>query len=126
MRAGYELSLAYSCYLFRKKFHHRHLMGTYETKHSRMDQRKVFKGCLPQIFLGPFLNTLSHTCVPYFWEVARRCSKNEFSKHIQKLPKDSVSYFVEKIMSFFKSKCSLKHLQTAAADSGHQCAISKK
>ena len=24
---------------------------------------KFFKGCLPQIFLGPFLNTLSHTAI---------------------------------------------------------------
>ena len=29
-------------------------------KPSRMDQVKFFKGCLPQILLGPFLNTLSH------------------------------------------------------------------
>ena len=28
-------------------------------KYSRMDQVKLFKGCLPQIFLGPFLGTLS-------------------------------------------------------------------
>ena len=26
---------------------------------SRMGQVKVFKGCLPQILLGPFLNTLT-------------------------------------------------------------------
>ena len=44
----------------------------YESKYSRMDQVKFvedslvedpfkfFKGCLPQILLGPFLNTLSH------------------------------------------------------------------
>ena len=25
-----------------------------------MDQVKFFKGCPPQILLGPFLNTLSH------------------------------------------------------------------
>ena len=126
MRAGYKLTLAYSRYLFRKKLHHRYLMGTYGSKHSRMDQIKVFKGFLPQILLGPFLNTLSHLSVPYFWEVTRRCTKNKFSKHIQKLPKDSVIYFVEKIPAFFKSKCSLKHLQTAATDSGHQCAILKR
>ena len=29
------------------------------TKHLRMDQVRFSKGCLPQIFLGPFLNTLS-------------------------------------------------------------------
>ena len=31
-----------------------------ETKYSRMDQVKFFKGCLPQILLGPFLKALSH------------------------------------------------------------------
>ena len=33
---------------------------TYGTKYSRIDQVKVFKGCLPQILLGLILNTLSH------------------------------------------------------------------
>ena len=28
-------------------------------QYSRIDHVKFFKGCLPQIFLGPFLNTLS-------------------------------------------------------------------
>ena len=28
--------------------------------YSRMDQVKFFKGCLPQMLLGPFLNTLPH------------------------------------------------------------------
>ena len=32
---------------------------TYVTKYSTMDQVKFFKGCLPQILLGPFLNTLT-------------------------------------------------------------------
>ena len=32
----------------------------YGTKYSRMDQLKFFKGCVPQISLSPFLNTLSH------------------------------------------------------------------
>ena len=32
----------------------------YWTKYSRMDQVEFFKGCLPQISFGPFLNTLSH------------------------------------------------------------------
>ena len=30
-----------------------------------MDQVKFFKGCLPQILLGPFLNTLSHIRVVF-------------------------------------------------------------
>ena len=32
----------------------------YGTKYSKMNQVKSFKGCLPQIPLGPFLNTLTH------------------------------------------------------------------
>ena len=35
------------------------LAWTNGKKYSRMDQVKLFKGCLPQIFLGPFLGTLS-------------------------------------------------------------------
>ena len=30
-----------------------------------MDQLKVFKGCLPQILLGLFLNTLTHITLQY-------------------------------------------------------------
>ena len=34
-----------------------------EAKYSRKDQVKFFKGCLPQILLGPFLNTLHQICL---------------------------------------------------------------
>ena len=34
--------------------------GVFGTKYSRMDQVKFFKGCLSQISLSPFLNTLPH------------------------------------------------------------------
>ena len=34
--------------------------GAFGTKYSRMDQVKFFKGCLSQISLSPFLNTLPH------------------------------------------------------------------
>ena len=30
------------------------------SRYSKMDQTKFFKSCLPQILLGPFLNTLIH------------------------------------------------------------------
>ena len=30
-----------------------------ETKYSRKEQIKLFKGCLPQVLLRPFLNILS-------------------------------------------------------------------
>ena len=36
------------------------LKGVFEAKCSRTDKEKFFKGCLPQILHGPFLNTLSH------------------------------------------------------------------
>ena len=34
--------------------------GAFGTKYSRMDQVKFFKGCLSQVSLSPFLNTLPH------------------------------------------------------------------
>ena len=43
----------------------KNLSPSFGTKSSRMDQVKVFKGCLPQISLGPFLNTLSPLLVLY-------------------------------------------------------------
>ena len=36
---------------------------TFGTKYLRMNQVKFVKGCLPQISLGPFLNTLSRLFV---------------------------------------------------------------
>ena len=32
-----------------------------------MDQVKLFKGCLPQILIGPFLNTLSQMILTLEW-----------------------------------------------------------
>ena len=37
--------------------------SVFRANYSKMDQVKFFKGCLPQILFGPFLNTLSHL----FW-----------------------------------------------------------
>ena len=36
------------------------MLHVYGTKYPGMAQVKCFKGCLPQILLGSFLNTLSH------------------------------------------------------------------
>ena len=36
------------------------------SRHSRIDQVKLFKGCLPQILLDPFLNTLSRMFLYFF------------------------------------------------------------
>ena len=40
------------------------------TKYSRMEQIKIFKGCLPKISLGPFLKTLSQIVVTLLKYVA--------------------------------------------------------
>ena len=37
-------------------------LNVYGSGYSRMDQMKIFKGCLSQILLGPFFNTLTHMC----------------------------------------------------------------
>ena len=44
-----------------------HMKEDMGQKYSRMDQEKCFKGCLPQVLLGPFLNILSHVqyCVKH-------------------------------------------------------------
>ena len=43
------------------------------TKYSRMDQVKFFKGCLPQILLGPFLNALSHVSIAASSFIVKYC-----------------------------------------------------
>ena len=39
---------------------------SFVTEYSRMDQVDFFKGCLSQILLGPFLNTLTHLFQRFF------------------------------------------------------------
>ena len=39
---------------------------------SRLYHFKFFKGCLPQILFGPFLNTLSHLCLKYYYPNTKR------------------------------------------------------
>ena len=65
------------------------IFSAFELKNSRIDQVKFFKGCLPQILLGPFLNTLSHlTFVVHFYSlffsVSRQKSNTGFNKSIKK------------------------------------------
>ena len=38
----------------------REVLVKFGTNYSRMDPVTFFKGCLPQILLGPLLNALSH------------------------------------------------------------------
>ena len=53
--------------------------ASYGTKYSRMDQ-VIFKGCIPQILLGPFLNTLSHVVDLYrAWATDLKFSKLIYS-----------------------------------------------
>ena len=55
---------------------------SYGSRYSRKDQEKIFKGCLPQILLSPFLNTLAHI------------------KPVMQNGKSYVSDFISKIKSF--------------------------
>ena len=60
----------------------------FESKYSRLDQVKFFKGFLPQIWLDPFLNTLSHLTL------RRRCylchSLNSVHMHFK-----NIKFFLE-------------------------------
>ena len=60
---------------------------TYGSRYSKMDQVKFFKGCLPQIFFGSFLNTLTHMFYRSLASRVRRydlqsCNKNSV-KHLR-------------------------------------------
>ena len=46
-----------------------------------MDQVKIFKGYLPQILLGPLLNTLTHIFNASLWEVKERFFFVDFPSH---------------------------------------------
>ena len=50
----------------------------YESKYSSVDQVKFLKVCLPQILLGPLLNTLSHIYDELFTLCNLYCSKKAF------------------------------------------------
>ena len=89
-----------NCGVQRWKFSQKHYI-LHGTKYSRMDQVKFFKGCLPQVLLGPFLNTLSHifdsvintpsliatlqTWLPYlncFWQCRSSCISADWLRPI--------------------------------------------
>ena len=54
--------------------------ASYGTKYSRMDQVIFYKGGLPQILLGPFLNNLSHVADLYrAWATDLKFSKLIYS-----------------------------------------------
>ena len=46
---------------------HACLQTTHGSRYSRMNQVKYFKGCIPQILLAPFLNTLIHIYFNFFF-----------------------------------------------------------
>ena len=63
-------------HLLSQRFKREKSEGIYGAKYSRMNQVKFFKGCLPQILLGPFLNTLS--C----HRKLNKCVKSIYNKEI--------------------------------------------
>ena len=54
-----------------------------------MDQVKFFKGCLPQVLLGPFLNTLSHMSRIH---ILLQSSQGSIQSPVEKT---KIKYFVE-------------------------------
>ena len=65
---------------------------------SRMDQVKVFKSSLPQISLGPFLNTLSQITITDHLniEVINMITVTELKMVTQKCMENEVVYFPRK------------------------------
>ena len=50
-------------------------IGMSGSRYSSVDQVKFFKGCLPQILLGPFLNNLTHLLLMFFVALLKLLSK---------------------------------------------------
>ena len=87
---------------------------TYETKYSRVDQVN-FKGCLPQILLGPFLNTLSHmtfrrhprNCLDIFC-IFNLCSVSRGWQNLFK--KNNYSQWKFTLANFGRKICDLRNI----------------
>ena len=69
---------------------------------SRPYQFKFFKGCLPQISLGPFLNTLSH-----LWLRVSKWLKSE--AHSEPYPTSNMELYVKLVNSFSLSTIFAKY-----------------
>ena len=76
------------------------LTMTIETKYSRMDQTRFFKGCLPQILLGPFLNTWTQLLIIYQSNIHNHYAKNEVLRYgfLQKMRPNP--HFPAKLVTF--------------------------
>ena len=58
-------------------------LTTFWSRNSRMDQVKFFKGCLPQILRGPFLNNLTHLLL--FWDIIKSGDRITLLTHFMPL-----------------------------------------
>ena len=85
----YDLTKEHDVSLWKRDFNffeiklcvHLELFGT---KYSIMDQVTFFKGCLPQILLGPFLNTLSHLLLEGTLRISCICWTFEFRSQVHR------------------------------------------
>ena len=81
------------------------------------DQVKIFKGCFPQILLGPFLNTLTHMIFLLHMHFSLQINRSficslEVVKHIASIfqPKIFHTCVLMKKCSFMLRHGSIKHL----------------
>ena len=71
---------------------------------------QIFKGCLPQILPGPFLNTLSHMLLTAVWTVRKTPEK---TRNLSREKKSN--WFIPDLASVHDSTCSkYKHSEIGA------------
>ena len=70
----------------------------------RLNPFKFCKGCLPQILLGPFLNTLSHINVIWTYEKPTSCKGSTlyfvYNLYSIKLTNDSKDFTTRNMLSY--------------------------
>ena len=75
-----------------------------------MDQVKFFKGCLSQVLLGPFLNTLSHMIKKFEWFTSLNSNIHRYN-HLTKATELSHEMNLQNIKYLLRSNCHYIFLQ---------------
>ena len=73
--------------------------SVYGTKYLRVDQIKIFKGCLPQILLGPLLKTFSYLWPSQTSKMEIFCVKIAASYMFNKLLNTTLQSLAEKALN---------------------------
>ena len=86
-----------------------------------MDQVKFFKGCLPQILLGPFLNTLSHLSIDFSFFLLQTASLANFLLVNRAIAIVNCFGFSDSVTSFYIIGCHINTNMETTLSSNEFC-----